>query len=1003
MNNPQHINEWLESGIDRELIEYNLVSLSGEEAYEYLLYDDPRLTEEKYQLDRRNDGRVSNGTLDTYAHIEDGGWYCGTLDPASGEDSLWGSFKPDSPRTIIEASKGFGGDGQPKTKVIKYEHPPKKPTEIFLLKIPDTLWQFIGDKLEIYPSCSLNPDGTRPELSQPDFQFWAWVIDNPLIPLTLEEGVKKTACLLSNGYVAIGLPGIYGAYRQPKDALLNPTGCAHLIPQLAPFCTMGREINFCFDNDPKPSTKESVHKAIAKTGKLLKNQKCIVNVVTWDTQDNIHLKGVDDLIVAKGIDYYNTVYNTRQSLSEYILFKILDLKVDLTINERYFPRQLTPAENAIIIGIRGYQGTGKTEWMARKIQPLLNRGERVIVIVHREQLAVALAERFGICYRTEIYKSPLGNLFGYSLCIDSLHAKANPPFIGDSDYWHGATVVIDEVEQVLWHALNGSTCQQHRINILKTLKALLQKVASTGGKIYIADANLSNIAVSYVKALIGWNVPTWVVDNTYNPVTNGERTLFWYRGKNPSGLLKKAEQFLKDNKKILFFTDGQKYKSEYGTVNLEQYFKKKFPNLKILRIDSKSLTTKDHPSVGCIPVINDILPHYDLVICSPTLETGISITCGHFDEVFCISHGVQTVEAVQQSLERERSHIPRHIWCIERSFNSIGNGSIELKSLLNGTKLLSSAHIKQLQIVGINEFDGIRFLEEDEENLQTPSLWAWVKRACIMNYQSSNFAKCLEKNLLKSGYRILEGDAEDEETDFLIHENKMENYSNHRQAVSDTPNPSNSKYERLKETKLKTEIEELEEQKGKLCRRYLTDNIDPELIEKDDDGWYSKLMVHYYLTMGNEFLVEHDRQALGKLYENGEGTVFRPDVNKKLIGKKIEVLKWLGVEKFLDRDAEFTSRGLQEEFDRINTAQIRYQLKIILGITLSPKDTPIGFYQRLLEQMFGLQLRFDRWETVDKKSYRVYKGCDVNGDRRMAVLRRYLNRDVAIRDNVAVA
>ena len=93
--------------------------------------------------------------------------------------------------------------------------------------------------------------------------------------------------------------------------------------------------------------------------------------------------------------------------------------------------------------------------------------------------------------------------------------------------------------------------------------------------------------------------------------------------------------------------------------------------------------------------------------------------------------------------------------------------------------------------------------------------------------------------------------------------------------------------------------------------------------------------------------------------------------------------------------------GLQEEFDKINTPQIAYQLKIILGITLSPKDTPIGFYQRLLEQMFGMQLRFDRWETVDKKSYRVYKGCDVNFDSRMPILRRFLNRDVSIRDNSA--
>ncbi len=948
-------------------------------------------------LPRRNDGRLTDSLLKKYRHLEDGGWYCGTLDVLTGSDSLWGCFKPDKPRIITEEKRGFGNN-QSKTKVIKYEHPPKKPTEAFFFKLPDALWQTIGENAGIYPSCSLNSQYSRIARTNPHFQFWAWLIDNPNVPIIFTEGAKKAGCLLSNGYATIALPGIFSGFRQQRDKLGNVVGLPHLIPQLLPFATKGREINFVFDSDPKPTTQKNVRKAIAKTGKLLQNKGCLVNVVTWKDEE----KGVDDLIVAKGIDYYHGLYENRQSLAKYLLFQWLELKADLTIHERYFPEGLNPPENAVLICLKGYQGTGKTEWLARKIQPLLNRGEKIVVIVHREQLAMALAERFGVSYRTEINKIEHGNLFGYTLCIDSLHDKANPPVYGDSDYWDGATVIIDEAEQVLWHVLNGSTCQKHRVRILTTFKALLQKVVGTGGKIYIADADLTNIAVSYIKALIGCDVPTWIVKNTYNPVTTGQRVLFWYRGKNPSGLINKAKKLLKEEKKLLFFVDGQKHKSNHGTRNLEHHFKKIFPHLKILRIDSESLGDKNHPAFGCMNHLNEVLLNYDLVLCSPTVETGVSITNNHFDEIFVISHCVQTVEAVNQSLERDRSHIPRHLWCQEWGNKSIGNGSIEIKPFLNGTYNLSNAHIKQLQKVGINEFDGIRFLEEDlPENRQAPSLWAWGKRACVFNYQNRNFARCLEQKLLDAGYRIVEGEEMDETTKQEISISQAENYSKYCIDVSNIPNPDNTTYERLKEQKGGTEEELLQKRKGEVCRCYITEEVSPELVKKDDDGWYAKLKFHYYLTIGNKFLIERDRQSLSKLRDDGDGTVFRPDVNKTQLGTQIAVLKWMNVERFFDETAEFTSYQLQEEFDLFNNPLNAYQLKTILGIKLSEKDTPIGFYQRLLQQMFGMKLLFDRWETIDGKARRVYKGCALDADDRLQVLHRFFKRDEEIQENVA--
>ncbi len=73
MIHSQHYQEWLDSGIAPSLIELNLKSLSGNAAAHYLFYSE--------QLPRLNSGRLSESFLKRYTHIEDGGWWCGTVDP----------------------------------------------------------------------------------------------------------------------------------------------------------------------------------------------------------------------------------------------------------------------------------------------------------------------------------------------------------------------------------------------------------------------------------------------------------------------------------------------------------------------------------------------------------------------------------------------------------------------------------------------------------------------------------------------------------------------------------------------------------------------------------------------------------------------------------------------------------------------------------------------------------------------------------------------------------
>ncbi len=128
----QHLKEWLESQVDKEIFALNVASLSGTTPYEYLLYS-PKIS-------RRNDGRLRDGDLKKYRHIEQGGWWCNGIDPLNNyAPMMWGCFKPNRPRR----------DHDKIHKFIKYEHPYKEATRAFFLQVPKQIWEKISESCGI--------------------------------------------------------------------------------------------------------------------------------------------------------------------------------------------------------------------------------------------------------------------------------------------------------------------------------------------------------------------------------------------------------------------------------------------------------------------------------------------------------------------------------------------------------------------------------------------------------------------------------------------------------------------------------------------------------------------------------------------------------------------------------------------------------------------------------------------------------------------------------------
>jgi hypothetical protein len=291
---PSHFQEWCSSTVDPDIIRFNVLSLESTDPFEYLLYALP-------ESERRNDGRLRDKWLKKYAHTELGGWWCSGIDLLTLKPSEWGCFKPNQPRQ------------NQKDKPIKYEHPPKTDTDIFALRVSDRITDNIARRYGIkryHSSLALRLADRHKPLT-----FWEWILKHPEIPLIITEGAKKAGAILTAGYVAIALPGIFNGYRQPKDEFGNVTALPTLIPQLEVLAAGGREFYFAFDRDTKPKTIANVKTAIAKTGQLLTRLKCPVKVISWSHPE----KGVDDLIAAHGVDAFNSALNAAKSLDNWLI------------------------------------------------------------------------------------------------------------------------------------------------------------------------------------------------------------------------------------------------------------------------------------------------------------------------------------------------------------------------------------------------------------------------------------------------------------------------------------------------------------------------------------------------------------------------------------------------------------------------------------------------------------------------------------------------------------
>ncbi|MEM9272258.1 MAG: DUF3854 domain-containing protein [Cyanobacteria bacterium P01_F01_bin.143] len=871
-----HLTEWRASSVDDQLTALNLLSLTGTEPKEHLFCDLPDSC-------RRNDGRVRDRWLARYAHTEAGGQWISGLDPHNGWQKLdWGRLKPDVP--LIDPKTG---------NPIKYESPPKTNSHVTYFDVPQHIWDKVAkryrikryrsrltlrlaDQLKPKPTqneiglqgkaYSLTSTGERQSLSdclrhgiKPTFLpqkittkstseglpycFWEWVKKHPEIPIILTEGEKKAACLLSLGFVAIALPGIWMGRVKNKQ-----TGQDYLHPDLMPMVHPKRKFVILFDQDPKPSTREAVRLATLYTGKVIEaaGATCEVACLPSDSP-----KGVDDYVTANGKRAKSLIIRilkTALAFKDFVRRSRrrkwgLSAKYppNIVVNTRYLGDAVQNLPDSGLVVLWSEMGTGKTKLLARFREAYPD--ERFLNIGHRVNLMQNLSKRLQTQMYSEVAVGNLAQVPALSITLDSLYKL-------ETHLNRYGCVFIDEACQNLAHLLHSKTCKEQRAEILDKLEYLVRSAKL----VVIADAHMNDTTVDFFRAMRqqktedrqggeesslnsennSSNQETlFIIKNEYK---NVGREVNFYEGDNSSALVAKISSALMLGLKIMAVSDSKKFIKKLEALMNVQVIEEHslFSNDESETSDSKKLrvwsihadNSGSEENKVFIKDISNQVKNVDALLASPSLGTGVDIKDYHFDVVFGAFHAVsQSATECVQALHRYRPLVPLHIWVAPRPpFGYKETFPWKIKERILELNQMTAFLIR------IDPETGSRGAEKDW------ALDAYCQIEASRNESINNLRDDLKTLLEDMGYKInilcVESDAV---VKTMLSEAGKYLDATHRLAVTNAANISSTEY-LARQTKEYLSPEEVVE-----CEKYRIERdygmtVTEELVKRDAGG-----------------------------------------------------------------------------------------------------------------------------------------------------------------------
>lgn len=958
MNRPPQISEnfWCElivgSAIAPALAALNSKSIKGDEVYEVLLYAKPQ-----HEV-RRNDGRLRDYWLNKFSEMaEAGGLYLSGLDPQQRWEPMeWGRLKPVTPRVDQE--------GKPQ----KYESPLRPATNrVSYFRADMEIWELVARRYNI-PM----PEQILTTAEGEAIGFWNWVVSHPEIPIILCEGEKKALCLLSLGFVAIALPGIWGGR-------VGQVFLERLHPDLMPVAQKGREFVILFDYETRSKTKQDIFNATRRTGQCILNAGCKCEVAVLPGPE----KGIDDWVVAQGekadqavtalIDDALTLKEYRQSF----FIPIRGLKKyqpNVRFNLRYLSDGVKKLPESGLVALLSDLGTGKTSLLEKWRDD--HPHERFLNNGHRVNLLKNLAERLKTQMYSAVKAGDLGRSQALSITIDSLYKLAH-------NLQAYGCLFVDEAAQYLAHLLRSKTCKKFRAEILETLEYLVRN----SKLVVLADAHLDDITINFFKAMRSEGEQPFIIQNDWR---SGGREVYWYEGDNSSVLVAAIHAALLDGKKLIVVSDSKRFikKLERSLSNAS------FDRVKLVEdlIDEDeddnsassqpkiwALTSENSGSDENVALIKDItnsVKQFDVLLTSPTIGSGVDICGGkgeyHFDLIFGAFHAVsQPATECAQQLWRYRPNVPMHVWAAPRPpFGYAESNPRKIKEQILQKNEMTAFLIR------IDRETGKRGAEKDW------ALDAYCQIEARRNRSLNNLRQDLRSLLEEMGNTIIPmGDGADEAAKERMKAAGEAIDQAHCLAVANSKDIDRKVYESRQRQDYLSLEEFLECEKFRIRDTYGME-VTPELVEKDDGGRLIRNLVTLEAILAEPGEVIADEQ--GRKFLTPPSIVVEADLSDRenlpiCTDWKNQSIAWLMRYKLGLREIvlalmsgqEYTSESPLIQPTVELSHQLAPQIKAILGRTIAPNASNCKIIGEYLEQV-ALSTSSRRPKNGDKRG-RFYR------------------------------
>ena len=284
--------------------------------------------------------------------------------------------------------------------------------------------------------------------------------------------------------------------------------------------------------------------------------------------------------------------------------------------------------------IRAPHGAGKTEEVLR---PLSQALRSICAITNRVSLVADLCHRLNLSNYQTVRARDAEVTAALGICLPSV---VNPKF--NEILIQADGLLIDEISAVLREVHTpGGTLKTNGPEAARRLAAMFNQCRVVVG----VDADLSTLDIETIASMTARKIVVYDMEQRPH-----------------DGRVSFADA---DNIKTQILTavaNGEKCRvacdSSATAIELTAYLRALHPDLNILCIHSRQgdSTAGDPAVINLLRDINAGLPRIDVLIHSPTLESGVSITVPHFDRTFGIFGGRSVAPAgFVQMLKRDRT------------------------------------------------------------------------------------------------------------------------------------------------------------------------------------------------------------------------------------------------------------------------------------------------------------------------------------------------------------